>query len=324
VQAKAAGTEQLKTFVNTVLGETWREAGEVPDYELLQARAGGFEARTVPNGVAFLTCGVDVQKDRLVYEVVGWGKTRESWSIEHGELFGDTGGEEVWVSLDALIDTSYPTESGSTMKIRMTAVDSGYNTQTVYNYCRRYSQTKVIAVKGVHTARTLISSPSKVDVKHNGKKTGYKVWPVGSSVAKGEFYGWLKQAPGDDGTFPRGYCHFPKHETRFFMEITAEQLVPVVNAKGFVVLTWKRLPNRENHLLDCRVYARAAAALVGLDRMRQPGKSEAATDEEPEVTAGDATPPAPSVDLPVVPAPAKRPPRPAQLTTPRKSFWGKR
>jgi hypothetical protein len=40
--------------------------------------------RQLPAGVLFLTAGVDVQKDRLVYEVVGWGRDKRSWSIDAG------------------------------------------------------------------------------------------------------------------------------------------------------------------------------------------------------------------------------------------------
>ena len=38
LESKALGPEKLKTFVNTVLGETWRERGESPDWEVLYRR----------------------------------------------------------------------------------------------------------------------------------------------------------------------------------------------------------------------------------------------------------------------------------------------
>jgi phage terminase large subunit GpA-like protein len=37
----------------------------------------------VPAGVLVLTAGVDIQKDRIECEVVGWGKDHESWSIAY-------------------------------------------------------------------------------------------------------------------------------------------------------------------------------------------------------------------------------------------------
>ena len=33
LEAKALGPEKLKTFVNTVLGETWKEKGEAPFWD---------------------------------------------------------------------------------------------------------------------------------------------------------------------------------------------------------------------------------------------------------------------------------------------------
>jgi phage terminase large subunit GpA-like protein len=56
------------------------------------------------------------------------------------------------------------------------------------------------------------------------------------------------------------------------MGLTAEQQIRrVVN--GYPRLQWVKKYER-NEPLDCRVYARAAAAIVGLDRL-SPGKLEA-------------------------------------------------
>ena len=48
--------------------------------------------------------------------------------------------------------------------------------------------------------------------------------------------------------------------------LTAEQLVPHRKRNGFTAYEWEQIPGRENHYLDTRVYARAAAAVAGLDR----------------------------------------------------------
>lgn len=45
--------------------------------------------------------------------------------------------------------------------------------------------------------------------------------------------------------------------------------MPHKTRKGFVRLTWELIPGRQNHVLDARVYARAAAALAGLDRSNE-------------------------------------------------------
>jgi terminase, large subunit len=279
VAANRAGAEHLKTFVNTGLGETWTERGEAPDWERLYARRDLYALGTCPAGVLFLTAGVDVQKDRLVYEVVGWGREKRSWSVDIGVLPGDTADlkKGPWAQLEALLNRTFTHEDGAELRIAMLAVDSGFNTQTVYNWARRHPINRVIAVKGHDAATVLIGSPSPVDVTVSGRKLkrGYKVWPIATNVAKSELYGWLGlETPTDEAlvegeTFAPGYCCFPEHGEDFFKQLTAEQLVPHKSPRGFTEFVWELIPGRENHYLDCRVYARAAAAVVGLDRFRE-------------------------------------------------------
>jgi phage terminase large subunit GpA-like protein len=101
------------------------------------------------------------------------------------------------------------------------------------------------------------------------------VWPVSSKVAKAELYGWLKlQPPTDESraageTFPPGFCHHPEYGEDYFKQLTAEQLVPHRKRNGFTAYEWEQIPGRENHYLDTRVYARSAAAVVGLDRFSE-------------------------------------------------------
>jgi terminase, large subunit len=280
LEANAGGPDQLKTFVNTVLGETWQERGEAPDWERLYQRREEYSVATCPRGVLFLTVGVDVQRNRFVYEVVGWGRGKESWSIDYGVIAGDTSDTSPngpWTELEALLARAYRSETGVDMPILRLAIDSGDQTQTVYNWARKHPLSQVIAVKGVDTSSVLVGTPSKVDVAANGRKLkrGYLVWPVAGNIAKSELYGWLKLGlPTDEAREigavpPPGYCHFPQHGEEFFKQLTAEQLVRRRTRTGFVRLTWEPIPGRENHVLDCRVYARAAAAVVGLDRFQE-------------------------------------------------------
>ncbi len=279
IEANAGGPDHLKTFVNTVLGETWQERGEAPDWLRLYERREPYAIGTCPSGVLFLTAGVDVQKTRFVYEVVGWGRGKTSWSVDQGIIEGDTSDMSPagpWPELNALLDRSYQV-NGVPLSIVRLAIDSGFNTQTVYNWARQHPLSRVIAVKGVDTASVLVGTPSVVDVQASGKKLkrGYRVWSVAGHIAKTELYGWLKLGlPTDEAreagaVEPPGYCHFPQHGEEYFKQITAEQLVRRRTRTGFVKLTWEPIPGRENHVLDCRVYARAAAAVVGIDRFQE-------------------------------------------------------
>lgn len=311
--------QKFRVFTNTVLAECWTEKGEAPEWQRLYERREPYELRTVPRGGLFLTAGADVQKDRIVFEVVAWGRGKESWSIDYGVLAGDTAdlenAEGPWKQLDALLARSFPHVDGAVMPIRMLAVDSGYNTQQVYTWCRRYPLSRVIAVKG-QAGGALIGSPSSVDINLRGKRPifGYKVWPVSGALAKSELYGWLKMdAPLDGEAFAPGWCHFPVYEDEFFRQLTAEHLVTRKTRAGFVRLEWELIPGRENHVLDGRVYARAAASLVGLDRLSE--TDWAALEGSLIANAARAASSAES------PAPAQKAPKKEAWLGPRRGGW---
>lgn len=112
----------------------------------------------------------------------------------------------------------------------------------------------------------MVAPPRQVDVTQAGKKIGkVKVWHVGVAMAKSELYGWLRQEIREDGTIPSGYCHFPQYDQHYFKGLTAEQLELRKNKKGYNEYVWVKKYDR-NEPLDCRVYARAAAYVVGIDR----------------------------------------------------------
>lgn len=303
--------DKYRVFVNTVLGETWAQRGDAPEWEHLYRRREHYATGTVPMGALFLTAGVDVQKDRVVVEIVGWGRGRRSWSVDYFEVPGDTADldDGPWSQLDELLARQLPHESGCPMPIRMLAIDSGYNTQTVYAWARRYPMTRVIPIKGQDHGGVLIGAPSPVEVFVNGKrsKRGGRVWPVCGSIAKSELYGWLRlEEPTDDGEPPPGFLHFPQYGEEYFKQLTAEQLVAHRTRRGYVRMEWEQLPGRQNHVLDARVYARAAAALVGLDRFTESDWS-AREKQLGVLPAPIATPDVPSPTQPSTPEPpAKR------------------
>jgi phage terminase large subunit GpA-like protein len=316
VKANRGGTLTLRTFVNTVLGETWQDRGEAPDWERLMRRRDAYPIGTVPHGALFLTAGVDVQKDRLVYEVVGWGRGKVSWSIDYTLLPGDTADLDTgpWAQLDALLARHFPHAGGVALPIRMLAVDSGYNTQQVYAWARKYPMSRVIAVKGQALGGALIGPPTAVDVSDRGRKLrrSYKAWPVVGAIAKSELYGWLRLEIGTepDAPTPAGYCHFPEYGEDYFQQLTAEQLIPTRTAKGFIRLEWTLIEGRQNHALDARVYARAAAAVVGIDRFTASDWASL------EASVGEAPTPSPRPAIP-----ATRPVEPPPSVPPRPSGW---
>jgi phage terminase large subunit GpA-like protein len=261
--------ERFKTWVNTSLGETWQEKGEAPDWQRLYERSRGapYKQGTVPRGAVFLTAGVDVQKNRLECQVVGWGRGKQSWLVDYVVFEGDTSRSEVWLQLTQFAGSMYRHESGLEMGIARLAIDSGFATQEVYAWARQQAPGRILVVKGYEQGSVPIGQPSTVDVNYAGKRiaNGMRVWPVSTSILKSELYGWLRlDAPKEGEPVPGGFCHFPELNEEFFQQLTAEQWMTRV-VKGFRKGEWVKMRER-NEGLDTRIYARAAASVVGLDR----------------------------------------------------------
>ena len=73
-EAAQGSDDAIKAFKNGVLGETWTETGDAPDWKRLYDRREDYTRTRVPGGVVFLTAGVDVQENRLEVSVYGWGR----------------------------------------------------------------------------------------------------------------------------------------------------------------------------------------------------------------------------------------------------------
>ncbi|MCP4049088.1 MAG: phage terminase large subunit family protein, partial [bacterium] len=80
-------SNDLQTFVNVSLAETWEEKGDRIDATSLINRVEKYNA-PVPQGGAVLTAGIDMQIDRLEIEVVAWGIGEESWSVDYRVIWG--------------------------------------------------------------------------------------------------------------------------------------------------------------------------------------------------------------------------------------------
>lgn len=271
---KAENDENLmRTWINTVKGETVKIKSEAPDFENLYNRREDYELGIIPEGVYLLTMGVDIQKDRIELEVVGWGIGLESWSIDYKTLVGDTSKDEVWQELREVINSMYYFENGSAMSINMTCIDAGFNTKKVYDFTSTFSYNRVKPIMGRASVKDVMVSPPKlINISKTGKKiTGAKVWNLGVSMLKSELYGFLKlQASEIDGEemFPKGYCHFPQYDRNYFKMLTAEELQLGKNKKGYDVWEWVKIFER-NEALDVRCYARAASYIVGVDRFKK-------------------------------------------------------
>ena len=247
---------KLKTFINTVLGETFEVQGErVSDHELAQ-RAEDYGTDPLPEGVVLLTAGTDVQADRLVSELVGWGSGEESWSIDFIETYGNPDLDDVWRIHDAsVLNRVFSRPDGVQLRVARCCVDSGgSSTAAVYEQVKaRQAGGVLLAIKGMAgEGRPIIGNPTRTNLAK------IPLFPVGTFAAKDLVMGRLKiTEPGP------GYCHLPKrYRPGFFEELTAEE-VRTKHSKGFATREFVKIRAR-NEALDCRVYATAAFASLNI------------------------------------------------------------
>ena len=213
-----------KTFENTKLGRVSKDPTEKLDEDELRARATRYDLRTLPPGCVLLTCAVDVQKDRLAVLVLGWGTNGRWWIVDHLERQGDPADPELWQWLDQYISAPFKNTRGFEVRIRMTAVDSGYLQDAVIDFTAPRQRRGVMATKGASTrGRPIIQKPSRIEYTPRGKqkKYGAEQWQVGTDTAKTHLFHIL-DSDRDKTTLDRRVAFSDQLGEAFYSQLTAE------------------------------------------------------------------------------------------------------
>lgn len=307
--------DDLQSFVNVSLAETYEEKGEKADPTGLMARAEEYRAE-VPAGGLYLTAGIDQQMDRLEVEVVAWGIGEESWSVAYYVLWGDPVQGDVWDDLDDLLASTYQHESGAHLPITAALLDTGGTngmTQAAYDYAKGRTGRRLFAAKGVAGwGRPIVEKPQRKQSGKNARKVD--LFLVGTDEAKLIVMRRLAATVGAKQPGGPGYCHTPNdRDEDWYKQLTAEKLVTRY-IKGQPVREWHKPDRARNEGLDCRVYAYAALKIMNpsfkrlAERLGQavpeafqrrkpaplPKPAQPVNDNEPQVEKAqeDAAPPA--------------------------------
>lgn len=269
-----SGESLDQVFHNTVLGDAYEVQGEQPKVNVLKQRVEDYQLGQVPKGGLMLTAFVDVQGDRLEFEVDAYGVGEECWTVDHQVIHGDPtrrGAGSVWEALAELREKVYTHAGGSTLRITAMGVDAGYLSQEVYDFCRRWAHKHVIATKGdSHGGKPVIGKPSWVDINHQGKKIqrGAQLWILGVDAAKERFYRRLEIERPEDwkGEPIPGYQHFPRGlPDEYFEQLVSEKRV-LRRVRGVERNEWVKTRER-NEALDLKVGCYAVAIYAGLQRV---------------------------------------------------------
>lgn len=255
------GDASKRVIINTFLAETWEVTAERISETEIAKRAEKYKAE-LPAGVLCLVGAVDVQADRLEYQVVGFGVGEEAWAVDFQRIFGNPHLPQVWKELDQVILKKYKHELGHSIGPAIVFIDSGGQSRgagfnrPVYQYTKPRQSGMVPrgvwACKGRGTAGIQIRREYYGSKK--GKHGGIALQVIGTDEAKSLFYSRLKiENPGP------GFVHFPKNQIfddEYFKQVTAEKIIPE-KRMGIVTRKWEKI-REKNEALDLWAYAYAA------------------------------------------------------------------
>lgn len=241
-------SDELQVFVNTILGQGWREAAVEVDEADLAARAEPFGLESIPADVLVVTVGVDVQDDRLEASVVGWSRA-EAFVLGHVVLWGSPDEDATWAELDELLRTRWRHPGGGRLGVDAAIVDSGDRTDKVYAFCFPRLGRRIMAGKGVAGTRP-VCEPSR------GKVRGGRLFLVGVDTVKSTIYDRLARA--------RALRFADSLERSYYEQLASERKV-VRYVRGQPVRRFERKPGARAEALDCLVYAWAARHVVAVN-----------------------------------------------------------
>lgn len=279
-KAKHGEKSDLKTFINTTLGQVYEDDVEKTEAADLKKRTEDFLLQIVPRGSLILMAGIDVQKDRFELVVWAFGRGEEMWIVDYQIIEANPAIESEWDKLDSFLLYKYPHVAGTVLGIEHAALDTGGHwTHQAYNYVRlrksalgwtvptQYSP-RLYATKGSSTPNLTISGRASLqDINHIDKtiKRGVKLYIIGTDTAKDLIYGRLQvQQHGP------GFVHLSKHlPDTFFEHMTNEVRVLKQTPKGTVSSWVLKRSGIRNEALDCTVMSLFCAHKMALHRKSQ-------------------------------------------------------
>jgi phage terminase large subunit GpA-like protein len=277
---------KLKTWINTVLGETWEERGASIEPGSLLARLERYEGE-VPHGVGALVASVDVQANRLECAVKGFGAGEESWLIAFTQIFGDPGTAVPWLELDKFLLQTFTHVSGKALRIECVTIDAQHHSEEVYRFCAARLRRRVFAVRGGSVRGAEVAGRPTLNNRYR-----VPLFTLGTDTAKDIIYSRLAiQRPGP------GYIHLPEWvDEEYVQQLTAEKAIRKWYKHKGTLRDWIKTRER-NEALDLEVYALAALYIGGAmfirslgdraERLSRPGTAPVAEPEPGTPTAAE-------------------------------------
>ena len=139
-----------------------------------------------------------------------------SWGITHGQTFS-------WSELEAIMNRAFQKESGEFVQVNLAAIDSGDQTDDVYDLCAM-AQDWLVPVKG--SSRPMLSrfKPSMID-RVNSKAHGLRLYILDGGQYKDMIAARLNRPNGRGSFMVHNNC-----DEEYAEQLCSEEKVPAKTA----------------------------------------------------------------------------------------------
>ncbi len=243
--------EELQNFVNSWLAEPWEETKLKTSADLVMERQTELEQYILPEWTKLLTGGVDVQENCLYWTIRAWGNFSTSQNIAHGQAFS-------LKEIERIMNLKYTMADGTEMIVNLALVDSGDQTDLVYDFCTDNSDW-ALPCKGASKPMQSHYRISKVN-KPDSRAYGMDLVMVDGGKYKDMIASRMRRSNGEGSWMVYKDC-----DLEYAEQVTSEHKINVRAGNGKKRLAW--VPKRthaDNHYLDAEVYAYAAADIRGV------------------------------------------------------------
>jgi len=274
---------QLKVFHNKVMGRPYLPVSVVLTEPMVRSKEHGqHRMKQCPRDTWKITAGVDVQKPQtnptLYYTIVAWTRSANAVLLDYGRVRG-------WTVLDQVLRNAHFRASGAQDELRISAcaIDHGYETQQVYEFCRQHHG-GVPCVPYKHTPGVKEDQPTRL------KTTTNPLAPELGAMRRLEtcrLY-WMDRvlgrfSPTQDSTVGGSIVLPPNVDAEFVNHILAPKRFEREDEHGHLKADYVKEEGRRDDWLQCLVGAEIMAVARGLDKLH---RVQAAKPRHHGVTSG--------------------------------------
>ena len=263
----------FQNFTNSWLAEPWEDTKLKTNADLVLERQTTLPEFIVPKWARLLTAGIDVQETSIYYTIRAWGNYLTSQNIAHGQVYN-------FAEIERIMNLQYAREeSGEPLVVSLALVDSGDNTDLVYDFCASNADWALPSKGSSHPMDThfRISKVNKTDSRAYGMQLAI----IDTGKYKDMIAGRMRKRNGTGSWMVYRGC-----DREYAEQVTAEHKVNVKSGQRTIQAWVLKTSHADNHLLDCEVYAMCAADMLGartfhLEEREMPPRAEAQKEPAP-------------------------------------------